>query len=257
MARIISISLLCLPLCLGCSSPAAVETVAADVPVQRIDHAIIEQAVAECENAPTWGINLAKVRVNYIAGAHIEAALILHNGDDTERYVKLSFKPTYAPTVDKETGISYETTPVQASGWVTIDADDFRMAKMQTEVIPIHLLVPTNYEVLPPTWEFDIRASGTVISQYQYTIKVTTEKNDTSLAVHLPMPPLNNDAGYILDIISTIDEAPYVTSYDSDKTMLNIGRLKDESVREITIIYEYGEPVGTDYYQRWLVTTIG
>jgi len=217
---------------------------------------VVDDAVLQCKDKMSWGINLAKVRTNYITGVRVEAAIVLHNGNDTERLIRLSYKQIYRPSLDAETGITYEPSPIEAHGWVTIDTNSLRMDRMETAVVPIHLLVPSDCMGLPDHWEFDIKASGTSIQQYQYTILVTTiEADETELSVHLPMPPLEG-VGSILDIFSEIDEPLHVVEYNPESGILVIGGLRENSIREITIIYEYGEVVVIDYTQRWLIAML-
>ena len=258
-----------------------------DIPKIRLSQGIIDQAVTECETQSSWGINLAKVNINYVAGANVEAAIVVHNGDDVERLVTISYRPIYETTINseeinaflgsqgmsgaeisnmpreakiliaKDAGLSYEPAPIQASGWVTIDIDKIRMQTMETQVIPIRLLVPENTSGLPDRWEFNVKASGTGIFQYQYTILVTTVENDTVLELSLPYPLLDNSLESIKDIISTESEIPYATNYDIGSNILTIEGLNENLEREITIIYEYGEPIIIDYHQRWLINMIG
>ena len=219
----------------------------------KLSQAVIDAAVAECQDKTTWGINLAKVRIEYVTGVNVGAVIVLHNGDDTERLVKVSYQPTYHLTDDGETGIIYEPTPIEAYGWVTIDTKKLRLQKMETEVIPIHLYVPENFKDLPDYWEFDISAQGIEIQQYEYKSVVTTEIDDTILSLQLPMPLLDDSVGSILGIKSSLDESLYVIDYDVEERTLVIGGLKEQSVRDFAITYEYGRQIITAYNQRWLI----
>lgn len=243
-----------------------------------LPQSVIDAAVKDCRDKANWGINLTKININYRAGTEVIAPIVLHNGDDTERMVSISYRPTYTEMVDSDTDKTYEPTPIEASGWVSVTLDKIRMDRMQTEVVPIHLLVPSSETKLPDTWEFGIRASGTSISEYQYCIKVMTDDvaplldtsgepvldsegsavfgPDTILYVHLPYPLLENKLSAIKDIISTQKETPQATAFDADNGILTVEGLAEMSVRELTIIYEYGNPVAIDYGQRWLVTMI-
>ena len=222
----------------------------------KLPDSIIKQAVSQCQDKDMWGISLAKVEVNYIKGAVIDAAIVLHNGNDAERLVTISYQPIYSMKLDASTDTYYEPAPIDASGWVSIDNVEIRMDTLETIVVPIHLFVPYDYTgELPEKWEFNIRASGIKIQEYQYTIKVTTVENDTVLECHIPQPLLDNKLDAIKSIISTNkDEFPLPVNYDSVNGILTIHNLKESTVRELTIIYEYGDMVVIDYVQRWLIT---
>lgn len=231
-----------------------------EIPIEKrtikLPESVINEAVEQCKGKPMWGVNLALVEVNYVKGAVIDAVIVLHNGNDLERLVTLSYQPIYKPKLAASTGIYYDPAPIEAYGWVTIDKLKMRMQENETLVVPVHLMVPTEYpKELPEKWEFDIRASGVAIKEMQYEIKVTTVENDTVLECHIPYQLLENELSAIKTIISTeSSEVPQAVDYNSVNGILKIINLKEKTVRNLTIVYEYGDPVVIDYVQRWLIT---
>ena len=258
-----------------------------EVGVVRLDQATIDEAVTQCQDKTTWGINLAKMRTQYKPGWTVESVIVLHNGNDADRVVEISYKPSYGGGMDADTGVVYDPAPIEASEWVTIDTNSIRMKPMETRVIPIYLLVPADYVGLPDNWEFGVRALGTKVLQFQQTVSVSSEatspeqgeRPDTTVQISLAHPLLENKLVSVLDIVSSIDEAPYATSYDPATRKITVERLvnlTDDMVaniaetpyadaydpetglltRNITIIYEYGEPFVIAYTQRWLITMV-
>lgn len=255
---------------LGCSARIPISPESSPVDngpaIVKLPRSMIDSAVEQSRDKTTWGISLAKVNTRYVTGVQVDAAIVLHNGDDAERLVTISYRPTYAPTVDANTRTIYDPSPVRASGWVTIDITTIRMSKMDTKIIPIHLLVPADQQDLPSHWEFGVAASGAAVMQYQYTIDVTTVDTitntegitvpDTTLELHLPYPLLGNQLSSILAVASNIAEAPQATEYNPVTGILILSNLKTSSERMISIIYEYTNPIVIDYNQRWLIDMV-
>lgn len=248
----LGLSLIVLLVIAGCTSA---NTSTGESPIVRLSQDIIDNAVAECQDKTSWGINLAIVRTNYVAGATLEAAIVLHNGDDARRAITLRYKPIKEPKVTTE-GVTYYPAPIKASGWVTIGTPEITMDKMQTEVVTIQLTVPEDYKIDSKHWEFGIEADGQSILEYdQQLTEVITDVGETELYVTLHQPLFQNN---ILSVVvsSSIDELPYVTKYNPSDRTLCLDGLKESEEREMTITYEYTPMVSIAYTQRWLITML-
>ena len=222
----------------------------------KLSQDIIDQAIIQCENRTTWGIALADVRINYITGVGIEGAIVLHNGDDAERLVILSYEATSLPQLDGDTGEYYQPSPIQASGWVTLDSSQIRLERMDTAVVKIHFSVPRGTK-LPARWEFRISAVGAQIDVWEEKLIVATGENDNELTATLTQPLLNND---IMAVLNVTSESPsdilYVKGYNPSTRGLTIGGLADSLERLVTIKYEYPLILRVAYEQRWLIKMI-
>lgn len=219
----------------------------------KLSQAIIDEAISICADSENWGIALPDIRVNYVAGVGIEAAIVLHNGNDAERVVTLEYAPIKSPQMDGDTGEYYDPAPEGTEGWVSIDVSTVRLVEMETKVVPIHLLVPAGTDIPMERWEFRIAATGIVVREYAMELIVTTVDNDDTLIVTLALPLLQDDVASVLSVVSSVDEIPQVARYDAGTRELTITGLVDNSVRGMTIVYEYGELIRTAYNQRWLI----
>lgn len=219
----------------------------------KLSQSIIDEAVIQCQNRTTWGIALADVRINYITGVGVEGAVVLHNGDDTERLVTLSYEAVSLPQLDGNTGDYYQPSPIAASGWVTLDTSQIRLEKMDTEVVIIHFLVPKGTK-LPSRWEFRISATGAQIETFEQQLIVTSGVNDNEVVATLVQPLLNNDVSAVLSVTSNLStDVLYVKKYDPSVRGLTIGGLADLSQRLMTIKYEFPLVLRVAYGQRWLI----
>lgn len=219
----------------------------------KLSQSIIDEAIAQCENRTTWGIALADVRINYLTGVGVEGAIVLHNGDDAERLVTLSYEATTLPQLDGDTGQYYQPSPIQALGWVTLDTSQIRLERMDTQVVKIHFFVPKNAK-LPSRWEFRISATGAQIETYEQKLIVTTGVSDSELMAILDQPLLNNDVSAILSVTSDLpSDVLYVKGYDPNNRGVTIGGLADSSKRLVTLHYEYPLVLRIAYNQRWLI----
>jgi hypothetical protein len=235
------------------------DTLATEV---KLSQSIIDEAVAGCQNRTTWGIALADVRINYKTGVGVEGAIVLHNGDDTERLVTLSYEATSLPQLDGDTGEYYQPSPIAASGWVSLDTSQIRLETMGTEVVTIHFLVPkqgggfscNNPNQLPSRWEFRISATGAQIETFEQRLIVTSGVNDNEVVATLEQPLLSNDVSAVLSVTSDLPaDLLYVKKYDPSMRGLTIGGLADSSQRLMTIKYEYPLVLRIAYGQRWLI----
>jgi hypothetical protein len=223
------------------------------LPDVRIAQSTIDEAVAGCKDKTSWGISLPCVRINYVVGVDVEAAIVLHNGDDAKRMVTLRFKATSEPKFSNEDGVFYDPAPTIASSWVSIGTPSIMLEKMQTEVVRIRLKVPEGYKMDSEYWEFDIEADGQPIFEYeQQLVNVVTDYGETELYVILHQPLFQNNTSSVV-ITSSIDEFPYVLGYDPDDRTLHLDGLKEAETREMTITYEYPTMVSIAYIQRWLI----
>jgi len=229
---------------MGVSSP--VTTKVSEI---QLGQNIIDAGIADCENATTWGIDLADISINYITGIGVRAAIILHNGDDAERVVKLSYTPMRATS-------GYAATPPQAGNWFAIDITQVRMEKMETIVVPVHLYVPEGTTGLPNMWIAGIEAEGLSILTYEQEMEVMTDPDDNGiLDARLAQPLLLNDVKAVISIQSDLPEDNLVIKgYDPSETTLTIGGFAQGTVRNVTVTFEYRAMIGIAYDQRWLIT---
>jgi hypothetical protein len=219
----------------------------------KLSQSIIDEAIAQCENRTTWGIALADVRINYLTGVGVEGAIVLHNGDDAERLVTLSYEATALPQLDGDTGQYYQPSPMQASGWVTMDTSQVRLERMDTEVVRLHFLVPKGTKV-PSQWEFRISATGAQIEVWEDQFNVTTEAGENEVVVTLTQPLLSSDIVAVIDVSSGLSsDTPYIESYDPSNRGLTIGGLEETAQRLVTVHYEYPLVLRIAYAQRWLI----
>jgi len=245
----------------GCQSNASATT----SKIRSVPIELINEAVQSCEGKTIWGISFPVVRTNYFAGFIIEAAFVLHNGNDVARLVTIDCSPAFVSSSDDEFQVIYEPTPAQACGWLKPETDCLRLEKMETRVVKVTLNVPEGVTSLPHRWEIDLTANGTPIVIYKQVVTVTSKDivdrvtgevtPDTTLTFHLSHPLLEGIKS-VLSINSTIDEAPFVTGYNPVSGMLTIGGLKSNEVRDITFSYEMQMAFTTAYNQRWLITMI-
>jgi hypothetical protein len=218
-----------------------------------LSQSVIDEAVAQCENRTTWGIALADVRINYLTGVGVEGAIVLHNGDDAERLVTLSYEATTLIQLDGDTGQYYQPSPIQALGWVTLDTSQIRLERMDTEVVKIHFLVPKGAKV-PSQWEFRISATGAQIEVFEDQFIVTTNLGENEVVATLTQPLLNNAVSAVIDVRSELSsDLPYVKAYDPSNRGLTIGGLGESAQRLVTVHYEYPLVLRIAYAQRWLI----
>lgn len=219
----------------------------------KLSQSVIDEAVAQCQNRTTWGIALADVRINYKTGVGVEGALVIHNGDDAERLVTLSYEATTLPQLDGDTGQYYQPSPIQASGWVSLDTSQIRLERMDTEVVKIHFLVPKKTKV-PSQWEFRISATGAQIEVFEDQFIVTTDSGEDEVVATLSQPLLSNDVSAVIDVRTELSsDLPYIKSYDSSNRGLTIGGLGESAQRLVTVHYEYPLVLRIAYNQRWLI----
>jgi hypothetical protein len=219
-----------------------------------LSQSIINSAIIDCQNRLTWGIDLPSIKVNYLNGISLVAAVVLHNGNDLDRLVTIKCSPQFETTTDSDTGDVYNASPLNISRWIIPQVSSVRMTKMQTEAISITLLVPDSVK-LPDKWAVDIAVNGLPIVPYEQDMIVTSGDNDTTLVVHLDHSLLEGTKS-VLSIKSEIDEQPYVTDYDSVTGILTIGGLLSNQKREIGITYEPIPTESTAYNQVWFITMI-
>lgn len=221
-----------------------------------LSESIIDEAVVRCNNSETWSIALPDVRVDYVVGVEVEAAIVLHNGNDADRFVSLAYQAILAPKMDGSTGVAYNPPPDDASEWVTVGIESLRMDEMQTEVVRIWFLVPEDTEIESEHWEFDIVATGVAIKEIRQDLGlVATGTDDTILGVVLEQPLLEGGISGI-EIWSEIEEFPYVVGYAPDTRLLTIRGLLELETREMMVTYEYADNVAVAYVQRWLITML-
>ena len=219
----------------------------------KLSQSIIDEAIAQCENRTTWGIALADVRINYLTGVDVEGAIVLHNGDDAERLVTLSYEATSLPQLDGDTGQYYQPSPITASGWVTLDTSEIRLERMDTEVVKIHFLVPKGAKV-PSLWEFRISATGVQIAVWEDQFIVTTGTGQDEVMTTLTQPLLNSNVVAVINVSSELSaDLPYIKDYDPSNRGLTIGGLDDSAQRLVTVNYEYPLVLRIAYAQRWLI----
>ena len=224
--------------------------------VVKLSQSIIDSAIAECENSTAWSVNLAIIRSNYMVGATLEAAIVLHNGDDARRAVTIKYKPIKEAVYSENDKVTYFPSPIEATGWITIDTPELIMDKMQTEVIAVRLTVPKGTEIIPGHWLFGIEADGYPLLEYnQELVHVITDEGETELYVKLQQPLYNNNVSSVV-IKSSIDENVYVNKYDSGNRVLYLDGLKECQEREMTLTYEYTPMVSISYVQKWLITML-
>jgi len=229
----------------------------------KLSQSIIDEAVAGCQNRTTWGIALADVRINYLTGVGVEGAIVLHNGDDAERLVTLSYEATSLPQLDGDTGQYYQPSPIQASGWVSLDTSQIRLERMDTEVVKIHFMVPKQGggflscnapNGLPSRWEFRISATGAQIEVWEDQFIVTTDAGEHEVVTTLSQPLLSSDVVAVIDVSSELSgDLPYIKSYDPSNRGLTIGGLDEAAQRLVTVHYEYPLVLRIAYNQRWLI----
>lgn len=219
----------------------------------KLSQSIIDEAVAQCENRTTWGIALADVRINYLTGVGVEGAVVLHNGDDAERLVTLSYEATSLPQLDGDTGQYYQPSPIQASGWVTLDTSQIRLERMDTEVVKIHFLAPKGTK-MPSQWEFRISATGAQIEVFEDQFIVTTDTGEDEVVATLSQPLLCNNVSAVIDVRSELaGDLPFIKAYDPLNRGLTIGGLGESAQRLVTVNYEYPLVLRIAYAQRWLI----
>lgn len=216
----------------------------------------IDQTVSLVQNLTAWAVGLADIHVDYRAGIEVEGAIVLHNGNDAERVVTLEYRASSTPEVDKETGKVYEPSPPDTENWVSIEASNIRMAPMQTEVVKVFLEAPRDAIIPYDRWEFRVLATGIVIGEDTMDLLVTTTIGDHELVLPLNQPLLMDDLSSILSVSSNITENLQVVSYNATDRRLIIEGLQDNTIRSITLIYEYGEFVRTAYEQKWFITMV-
>lgn len=225
----------------------------------KLEQAIIDATIEICKDDEVWGIGLPSMRIDYVVGVDVEGALVLHNGNDVERFVTLEYQPISKPQEYAVTGEYYGPAPMEAENWVSINTTNVRLDEMETMVVRINFFVPedSGIEANPgDKWEFRIAVVGIAIRQYAHRIVVTTGTDDSFLTVTLHLPLLNNDVASVLSMVSEVGEALYVVGYEPDARELTIGGFKDNLVREVALVYEYSDMVVIGYEQRWLITIL-
>ena len=222
-------------------------------PDVKLSQSIIDEAVVQCENRTTWGISLADVRLSYMAGVGVEGAIVLHNGDDAERLVSLSYEAVTVPQLDGDTGQYYQPSPIEASGWVSLDTSQVRLERMDTQTVRIYFRVPKGTK-LPPRWEFRISATGAEIAVWEDQFIITTEGGEHEVVATLNQPLLSDDIRAVLDVRSELSgDLPYVKDYDPSDRGLTISGLNESAERLVTVEYEYPLILRIAYAQRWLL----
>lgn len=228
-----------------------------DAPIIELSQDTIKATVEQCKDKPKWGLGLGRVAIEYIAGATIRGAVVLHNGADAERFVTIEYRQPNGPQLDKRSGVTYQPAPIEASGWVSIDVDTLRMKKMETRVIDVEFTVPKGTKLPDKRWEFNVYASGYIINEYEQKIVVTTVENDTTLLVDLHHPLLQNSTDSMLSIESSLPEDNLrLVEYNPQTFELLIEGLAPSAERTIVLKYEYPGVVVTNYGQRWLITML-
>lgn len=282
---IVSLALI-LTMCLfiGCSSPAlslptntsttitqttsattkVTTTSSATSKIIRLSQSIIDAGIADCKDKPTWGIDLPVMHINYLVGVILEAVIILHNGNDIERLVRIDCSPMFETITDSETGVIYQPSPPLIKLWLVPQVTTVRLGLMETKVIKVTLSVPSSVK-LTGHWVAGVTADGLPIEQYTQKLKVTSQDivdpntgvvtPDTTLTFQLHTPLLEGIQS-ILAITSTIDEVPQVKSYDAEKGTLTLENLKSNAEREINITYEKMPAQAIAYEQLWLISML-
>lgn len=216
---------------------------------------IINAAVAECQNKTTWGVDLPAVKVNYLAGIDLVAAIVLHNGSDISRLVAVTCTPQFLTNTDSDTGIVYDASPIGIEQWLTPETSLVRMNKMDTKVVHVSLNVPEGTK-LPDKWAVDITANGLPIIPYTQQMIVTTETNDSSVTFHLDYKLLQGPQSVLTVVSGLLGEVPTVSNYIADTGMLTLSGLESNANREIDITYEPYPTQSTAWNQIWYVTML-
>jgi hypothetical protein len=241
------------------SNQATEPTKQTNIKEVKLDDSILQQAIEDCKNKTSWGINLGKVASNYRTGWKLSAWIVLHNDSQTEKMVTITAIPLDQGFQDKSlTNINYEPTPANFNPeWVTIGEKQIRLAKSETKAVVISLLVPESEKFEAENWAFRVNADGQSINQGQQVSKVTTTPDDNGiLELTLAHPLISDNIASIKGVKSEIDENLKVTNYDSINNKLTIEGFKQGQVRNITVNYEYGSMFTEARDQLWLLTIL-
>jgi hypothetical protein len=222
-------------------------------PDVNLPNRLIEEAKDNIDGTFYWGLGIDKVFVDYQVGSRTTGYVVLHNGNDYERLVKLSVKSTIQPEYSKTLKITYEATPQGIENWVTLGEKEFRLAKMETRVVYVSLCIPPKTEIKDKYWKFYVNADGEIINSVTHGLKLVTD-DDISWKHKLSTDLLSNKLSSVKSITSSIGEELVPVSYNPFTRLLSIDGLQPNTVRDISLTYEYGEMVHTAYNQIWFVT---
>lgn len=245
----------------GCNSstPSTLSTVvttsAKTLQVVRISQDIINEAIEECKDKDSWGIALALVRINYRVGVNVAAAVVLHNGSDTAKFVTIECDPTFVTSEDSENGITYSPSPLLIKSWLRPEIKTLRLEKMETRVVNVNLAIPEGIKNLPKYWEAHINVNGVPINYYDQKMLVETVDNDNILTFHATYPLLEGLKS-VLSIKSDLDEEIKVVDYNPETGIVTAEGLLSNQKRYVVVNYEYGSPITVAYNQRWLITML-
>lgn len=223
----------------------------------KIAQSIIDSAIEETLDKPNFGINLATVRINYVKGVTVVGAVVIHNGNDAERLVTVTYTPVKDVITDTSNSKEYQKSPVMASGWVSVDTKSIRMGRSESKAITVRMTVPKKATIDSKYWSFYVNVTGTTIRETtQDLVNVETVENDHTLYLRLASPLLDGDVGSVKMSSTLPEDKLYIDNYLPDSTTLVIGGLVELSNREMSVSYEYGEMVQIGYNQRWLITML-
>lgn len=248
-------------LAFGCSSATEVYQEVDEQTMENIDYSfklspdVVNQSIESCKDSKSWGLGLATININYRTGVGIEAAVVLHNGNDADRWIEVTFLPQQT-TMIKQDAI-YESSPAQTKDWVIIKEQYIRLKPMETKVVKVLFGVPEEKE-LPDRWMFFINARGVAIQEFSQNLtNVNTIAGDTILELKLANSLFLDSTLSVIKVSSTlVDDNLNVTKYDPSTQILTIEGLKELSTREMTITYECTMPIQVAYNQTWLIDMV-
>lgn len=114
-----------------------------------IDQQVVDDAVLNVSNSSDWCIGVPKIEIgDYKAGVNCNGVIVIHNGNDKERTIHLSYA---VPNKG-------EPPPFECITWVTISLYEITLMPMETMVIPIDFMIPKTVENYPDKFEFHILA---------------------------------------------------------------------------------------------------
>lgn len=241
----------------GCSSPKAITTTPYTV---KLSPLIIDAAINKVKDSPAWGISLLDVTINFLKGVAVEGAIVLHNGEDTEKLVTLTYSPTTKP-IERD-GKTY--SPIDASGWVKIKEPELRLQAHETRTVTITVYIPKDVTLASQDFGFGIKATGSSIFTQTEVVEVATGETTTDatgkvvpdnfLDINLAVPIMSGDIKSISSVTSSLGESLQPTRYDAGKKVLHIEGLKPSATRTITLVYESTHMINIAYVQQWYIS---
>ncbi len=222
------------------------ETIKEVMPSQEL----IKQAIDDCQNQESWGINPPVMNVSFSPGVKYIGCLVLHNGLGQEAIITVSYKPTKTVIVDTANKLTYGITPdFMNESCINIETKSVRLKTMQTEMIPISLFVPEKTEMKYERWSFYINADAQFLSDSEQEFEVTTEPNDNGIGVFR----LKGNTLAVKSIVSEIPEELTIINYDNSNKTLTVSGFQPNLKRKVTVKIEVGSMITQGYDQIWLL----